>query len=63
MRDWLCRHLNAASIPGLYWLEKKKLIFRIPWKHGSSQNWTEDDAELFVEWAKHTGKFSFKFLI
>lgn len=57
MRDWLCRHLNAASIPGLYWLEKKKLIFRIPWKHGSSQNWTEDDAELFVEWAKHTGRY------
>lgn len=59
MRPWLSRLLNVGNIPGLHWIDKKKKIFRIPWKHGSSQNWTPNDANLFVKWAEHTGKYSF----
>ncbi|CAI9728969.1 interferon regulatory factor 2-like [Octopus vulgaris] len=57
MRPWLSRLLNVGDIPGLHWIDKKKKIFRIPWKHGSSQNWTPNDANLFVKWAEHTGRF------
>ncbi|XP_036369206.1 interferon regulatory factor 2 isoform X1 [Octopus sinensis] len=58
MRDWLTNLLDSKSIPGLEWLDKNKQIFRIPWKHGSRQTWKVDDADLFVRWAEHGGKYN-----
>ncbi|XP_052832703.1 interferon regulatory factor 2 isoform X4 [Octopus bimaculoides] len=58
MRDWLTNLLDNKSIPGLEWMDKSKQIFRIPWKHGSRQTWKVDDADLFVKWAEHGGKYN-----
>ena len=41
---------------GMFWVDKEKLQFRIPWKHGSRQGWEQNkDAVLFQMWAEHTG--------
>ncbi len=46
------------STSGMFWVDKEKLQFRIPWKHGSRQGWEQSkDAVLFQMWAEHTGKF------
>ena len=56
MRQWLVEQLEKNEVPGLEWADKEQLIFRVPWKHGSRHGWTmEQDAGLFVRWAKYTG--------
>lgn len=48
--------LNSGQIPGLMWVDKEKLIFKIPWKHRGKQDWSEDNGLIFKAWALHTGK-------
>lgn len=57
MRPWLINHIDNGSIPGLVWMDKDQMIFRVPWKHGSRQNWKQSDANLFILWAEHRGKY------
>ena len=47
LRPWLEARLDADNIPGLRWLNNEKTLFRITWKHGGKQQWTEEDAQIF----------------
>ena len=57
MRQWLLEQLESGEVPGLEWVDQADQVFKVPWKHGSRHGWTmEQDACLFVRWAKFTGK-------
>ena len=57
LRPWLEACLDDERVPGLRWLNKEEGVFRIPWKHAGKQDWKPDNSAVFVEWAKHTGKY------
>uniref|UniRef100_A0A8C8RBA9 IRF tryptophan pentad repeat domain-containing protein n=1 Tax=Pelusios castaneus TaxID=367368 RepID=A0A8C8RBA9_9SAUR len=58
MRPWLENQINSGQISGLQWINKKRMIFQVPWKHAAKQEWNiERDACLFQKWAIHTGKY------
>ena len=58
MRDWLVRMINSGQFPGLRWLDKEKVIFRVPWIHAKKRDYNQErDAALFREWAIHSGQF------
>ncbi len=48
LRPWLEAKINSGTIPGLYWLNEEKNMFRIPWKHAGKQDWTPDQSLLFM---------------
>ena len=56
MRHWLQCNADKGDVPGLRWLDKKKGLISIAWKHGSKSNWSPHDGEVFESWAKYTGK-------
>lgn len=33
LRPWLINQINSGEIPGLVWLDKENMVFKIPWKH------------------------------
>ena len=33
LRPWLINQINSGEIPGLIWIDKENMIFKIPWKH------------------------------
>ncbi|XP_067650718.1 interferon regulatory factor 8-like isoform X2 [Haliotis asinina] len=57
LRPWLEAKINSGNFPGLEWVDHHQYIFKIPWKHGGKQDWSESDSLIFKEWAIHTGRF------
>ena len=57
LRPWLEAKIDSGTIHGLKWLNDEKTMFQIPWKHGGKQDWTPENSRVFMEWAKHTGRF------
>jgi len=58
LRPWLINQINSGEIPGLVWIDKENMIFKIPWKHfGRPGVDMYLDALLFRRWALHTKKF------
>ena len=57
LRPWLEAQINGGLVPGLYWLDEDKTKFRISWKHSGKQDWCPKHGQIFMEWAKHTGKY------
>lgn len=57
LRPWLEEMISRGDVSGLCWLNEEKTKFRIPWKHGGKQDWSPDNSRIFMEWAKHTGKY------
>lgn len=56
MRDWLVRMIDSGRFPGLKWLDREKMIFRVPWIHAKKRDYNQErDAALFREWAIHSG--------
>ena len=56
MRPWLIELLDANTLPGLSWQNKKENIFRISWKHAAHNCFNRNkDSDLFERWAYHTG--------
>lgn len=51
------KFIFSADIPGLTWLNKEKNIFRMPWKHAGRQDYNLEDSKIFMEWAKHSGRY------
>lgn len=48
LHPWLIDQINSGEIPGLEWINKEKMIFRIPWKHFGRPGVDEyNDAMLF----------------
>lgn len=57
-RDWLKQKLDNNEVKGLEWIDRRRGLFKIPWKHGSRHGWTvRDDAEIFRQWALHSGRY------
>lgn len=58
LKEWLILQIDSGKYPGLHWEDEQKTRFRIPWKHASKQNYSEEeDAALFKAWAMYKGKF------
>lgn len=57
MKPWLEAKINGGKVPGLEWLDREQRIFKVPWKRLGNREWNEKDAEIFKEWAIHTGRF------
>jgi len=57
LRTWLVKMIESADIPGLTWLNKEKNVFRMPWKHAGRQDYNLEDSKIFMEWAKHSGRY------
>lgn len=48
LRPWLTDQINLGKTPGLEWVDKEQLIFKIPWKHFGRPGVDEyNDAMLF----------------
>ncbi|ESO85068.1 hypothetical protein LOTGIDRAFT_85054, partial [Lottia gigantea] len=56
-RPWLTNKIDSCRFPGVEWIDRDLNIFRIPWKHGGKQDWSEQNSLIFKEWAVHTGRF------
>ncbi|EDO45495.1 predicted protein, partial [Nematostella vectensis] len=58
MRKWLMQKLDNAAYPGLNWIDRRRGLFRVGWKHGSRQTYKEErDACVFRAWAEYTGRY------
>ncbi|CBY16380.1 unnamed protein product, partial [Oikopleura dioica] len=47
----------SGDVPGLTWLNEDRTIFRMPWKHAGRQDYNLEDSKIFMEWAKHSGRY------
>ena len=48
LRPWLTDQINEGKTPGLEWVDKNQMIFKIPWKHFGRPGVDEyNDAMLF----------------
>ena len=48
LRPWLIDQINSSNYRNLEWLDKEKMIFKIPWKHFGRPGVDEQmDAMLF----------------
>ena len=57
LSKWLLNHITSGTYPGLKWRDKKNSEFSISWRHGSSRQWSQNDAALFRDWAIYKKKF------
>uniref|UniRef100_A0A0B6YNU9 IRF tryptophan pentad repeat domain-containing protein n=1 Tax=Arion vulgaris TaxID=1028688 RepID=A0A0B6YNU9_9EUPU len=57
LRPWLERMIESNTCPGLVWENKEERTFRIPWRHFNNKDWDEKYSKIFMEWARHTGKY------
>lgn len=49
--------IDSGDVPGLTWLNEDRTIFRMPWKHAGRQDYNLEDSKIFMEWAKHSGRY------
>ncbi|XP_058034235.1 interferon regulatory factor 4-like isoform X2 [Ahaetulla prasina] len=58
LKEWLLAQVESGRYPGLRWVDGRKTLFRIPWKHAAKQDYRErEDAALFKAWAVYKGKY------
>ncbi len=48
LRPWLEAKINGQTVPGLYWMDDAKTMFRVPWKHAGKQDWSPEQSTLFM---------------
>ncbi|XP_032894427.1 interferon regulatory factor 3-like [Amblyraja radiata] len=58
LRPWLIAQVDSGHFPGLRWVNGRRNMFRIPWKHASRQDLTQDDYRIFRDWAIASGRFN-----
>ncbi|XP_077459215.1 interferon regulatory factor 10 isoform X2 [Stigmatopora argus] len=57
LKEWLIAQVDSGAYEGLFWEDKGKTMFRIPWKHAAKKDYKEtDDAALFKAWTLHKSK-------
>ncbi|XP_055795930.1 interferon regulatory factor 3-like [Salvelinus fontinalis] len=54
--DWLIEQVRTEQYTGLFFIDNNK--FRVPWKHNSRKDCSEDDLKIFREWAVVSGKIN-----
>ena len=47
LRPWLIHQLDSGNVLGLDWIDRKNMVFKIPWKHGGKQDWDPRQAQIF----------------
>ena len=58
LRQWLEEQIESGKYRNLTWRDRDNLEFSIPWRHGSSREWSQnEDAALFRDWAIYKKKF------
>ncbi|CAL1529739.1 unnamed protein product [Lymnaea stagnalis] len=57
LRRWLEMMVREGRCQGLTWESEEHKLFRLPWPHQKSRDWKEEDCQILIEWARHTGKY------
>ncbi|XP_068964023.1 interferon regulatory factor 7 [Petaurus breviceps papuanus] len=55
--EWLLGEVSSGRYQGLGWLDATHTCFRVPWKHLSRKDISEDDASIFKAWAIARGRW------
>ncbi|XP_074130752.1 interferon regulatory factor 7 isoform X2 [Sminthopsis crassicaudata] len=55
--EWLLGEVSSGRYQGLGWLDAARTCFRVPWKHLSRKDISEDDASIFKAWAIARGRW------
>ncbi|XP_051822265.1 interferon regulatory factor 7 isoform X2 [Antechinus flavipes] len=55
--EWLLGEVSSGRYQGLGWLDAARTCFRVPWKHLSRKDISEDDASIFKAWAVARGRW------
>ena len=53
---WLKEKLDEGITPGIHWLDRNELTFKVSWVHQSSKHHENAHNNIFQEYALHTGK-------
>ena len=57
IRDWLRKVVhNPAYREHIWWHDEKRSLIAIHWKHGSYEDYADQDSALFKKWAIDNSK-------